>query len=34
MKQAVDTVGTTDLVVIVQRYRGPLFGFRLAEFLC
>jgi len=32
MKQAVDTVGTTDFGVIVQRYRGPLFGFASQNF--
>jgi membrane-bound lytic murein transglycosylase D len=32
MKRAVDTVGTTDFGVIVQRYRGPLFGFASQNF--
>ncbi len=32
MKQAVATVGTTDFGVIVQRYRGPLFGFASQNF--
>jgi membrane-bound lytic murein transglycosylase D len=32
MKQAVDTVGTTDFGIIVQRYRGPLFGFASQNF--
>jgi membrane-bound lytic murein transglycosylase D len=32
MKQAVDTVGTTDFGLIVQRYRGPLFGFASQNF--
>ena len=32
MKQAVNTVGTTDFGVIVQRYRGPLFGFASQNF--
>src|SRR2546430_3740825 len=32
MKQAVDTVGTTDFGVVVQRYRGPLFGFASQNF--
>lgn len=32
MMRAVDTVGTTDFGVIVQRYRGPLFGFASQNF--
>jgi membrane-bound lytic murein transglycosylase D len=32
MKQAVATVGTTDFGLIVQRYRGPLFGFASQNF--
>src|SRR5262249_35715119 len=32
MKQAVATVGTTDFGIIVQRYRGPLFGFASQNF--
>ncbi len=32
MKQAVATMGTTDFGVIVQRYRGPLFGFASQNF--
>jgi len=32
MRQAVDTVGTTDFGLIVQRYRGPLFGFASQNF--
>jgi membrane-bound lytic murein transglycosylase D len=32
IKRAVDTVGTTDFGVIVQRYRGPLFGFASQNF--
>jgi membrane-bound lytic murein transglycosylase D len=32
MKRAVDTVGTTDFGIIVQRYRGPLFGFASQNF--
>src|SRR5262245_57240813 len=32
IKQAVATVGTTDFGVIVQRYRGPLFGFASQNF--
>jgi membrane-bound lytic murein transglycosylase D len=32
MRRAVDTVGTTDFGVIVQRYRGPLFGFASQNF--
>src|SRR5262249_10547620 len=32
MKQAVAAVGTTDFGVIVQRYRGPLFGFASQNF--
>jgi membrane-bound lytic murein transglycosylase D len=32
MAQAVDTVGTTDFGIIVQRYRGPLFGFASRNF--
>src|SRR5262249_43765955 len=32
MKQAVTTVGTTDFGVVVQRYRGPLFGFASQNF--
>lgn len=32
MKQAVATMGTTDFGVIVQRYRGPLFGFASRNF--
>ena len=32
MQRAVDTVGTTDFSVIVQRYRGPLFGFASQNF--
>ena len=32
MKQAVATMGTTDFGVIVQRYRGPSFGFASQNF--
>jgi membrane-bound lytic murein transglycosylase D len=32
MRRAVDTVGTTDFGIIVQRYRGPLFGFASQNF--
>jgi membrane-bound lytic murein transglycosylase D len=32
MKQAVATVGTADFGLIVQRYRGPLFGFASQNF--
>src|SRR5262249_38124787 len=32
IKQAVATVGTTDFGAIVQRYRGPLFGFASQNF--
>jgi membrane-bound lytic murein transglycosylase D len=32
MRRAVDTVGTTDFGVIVQQYRGPLFGFASRNF--
>lgn len=32
MKQAVATVGSTDFGLIVQRYRGPLFGFASQNF--
>jgi membrane-bound lytic murein transglycosylase D len=32
MRQAVDTVGTTDFGTIVERYRGPLFGFASKNF--
>jgi membrane-bound lytic murein transglycosylase D len=32
MRRAVDTVGTTDFGLIVQRYRGPLFGFASQNF--
>src|SRR4030095_15801852 len=32
MRRAVDTMGTTDFGVIVQRYRGPLFGFASQNF--
>jgi membrane-bound lytic murein transglycosylase D len=32
MKQAVATVGTTDFGTIVERYRGPLFGFASRNF--
>jgi membrane-bound lytic murein transglycosylase D len=32
MRRAVDTVGTTDFGAIVQRYRGPLFGFASQNF--
>src|SRR5262245_66511076 len=32
IKQAVATVGTTNFGVIVQRYRGPLFGFASQNF--
>jgi membrane-bound lytic murein transglycosylase D len=32
MRQAVDTVGSTDFGTIVERYRGPLFGFASKNF--
>jgi LysM repeat protein len=32
MRQAVEAVGTTDFGVIVERYRGPLFGFASKNF--
>ena len=32
MLQAVDTMDTTDFGIIVQRYRGPLFGFASRNF--
>ena len=32
MKQAAATVGSTDFGIIVQRYRGPLFGFASQNF--
>lgn len=32
LKRAVDTVGTTDIGVIVQRYNGPSFGFASRNF--
>jgi membrane-bound lytic murein transglycosylase D len=32
MQQAITTVGTTDFGLIVQRYRGPLFGFASRNF--